>query len=189
MALRNVVVCFGDSLTYGSRDIVEGRGYPAMLVDLIEQETQQICVCINKGITRETSTDILRRAYDVLRAYPESNLALILAGTNDLKGTPNPIVYKENIKQIVNIARVCGKRVLVGKLPPIQSMGMWCFPKDANKGVALYNDILETLSKEMDFPLVDFSDMGDYLCDGVHFGPEGYELMAKKWFEGIKELI
>jgi len=189
MILRDVIICLGDSLTFGSRDIIEGQGYPAILASLIEGETGKICICLNKGRAKDTSTDVLLRAYDDLLAYPEAQLVLLLVGTNDLKGTPQPEIFRNNIKQIVNIARVCNKKILVGTLPPIYSLGMWCFPHNVMDGVNQYNKVLAELSIEMDFPIVDFSDMKKYLIDGVHFRHRGYGEMARRWLTAIKEKL
>lgn len=188
--LRDIIICFGDSLTWGSRDTpIEGRGYPAVLQELMRAHTGRPCICVNKGVTRETSVEIARRAYDTFRSYPESMLALVLAGTNDCKAMVDLIQYAENMRFIVTCARVCNKRVLVGTLPAIDTMGMWIFPRSANWSVRMCNDTLIELSSEMDFPLVYFSGMERYLVDGVHFGHEGYVEMANRWFVAIKDAL
>jgi lysophospholipase L1-like esterase len=188
--LRDVIVCLGDSLTWGSRDIHEGRGYPAWLPSYLETLTRKICIAVNEGEPRETSSDTLRRAYKVMRSYPEAQLVIVMVGTNDLKSKPPPVdIYQENMRQIVNIARVCGKKIIVGLLPPAKSLGMWCFPPDVEYAVCTYNAVLRDLAVEMRFPLANFSDFEQYLCDGVHLTPEGYRMMAARFAETIsKEL-
>lgn len=183
--LRTVILCLGDSLTYGARDNPEGYGYPARLEELVARETGNPCLCINKGISRENSTDIARRAYDTIRGYPEVQLLLVLAGTNDLKGGPNEEVYRRNMLHILVSGKANGKKVLFGTLPPIMTMGMWCFPKHVQDYIDRYNDMLIGSCVQ----LVKFDDMGKYLVDGVHFGPEGYAEMARRWMEGIKTLL
>ena len=186
MVLRDVIICLGDSLTWGSRDErAEGRGYPPILAGMLYRNTGKASICLNKGVTRETSTDVLRRAYDTIRGYPEAQLVLLLAGTNDLKGNPDGDLYRENMRQIIECARVCGKRVLVGTLPPVTTMGMWCFPNNVMDGVKYYNEIITGLG----CPVVDFSDMLNYLADGVHLNHSGYKEMAVRWYEGIRTLI
>ena len=185
MILRDVIICLGDSLTYGSRDNPEGAGYPARLAPLIEEETGKLCVCLNKGVTKEVSTETMNRTYDVVRSYPEAQLVLLMTGTNDLKGIANMSAYSQNMERIINAIKICGKKIIVGTLPPVDTMGMWCFPRNVNWGVAKYNEIICDLGMKV----IDFSDMKDYLIDGVHFSPDGYGEMARRWFNGIKDLL
>jgi len=189
MILRDTIIALGDSITFGSRDLIEGRGYPSVLEKLISAKTGKVCICLNKGVPAENSTDTRNRAYDIFRSYPEAQLVTLLTGTNDLKSPPQLDIYEQNISQIVNMARIYNKKIIVACLPPISSMGMWCFPHNAMEGVKKYNEILHKLSEEMRFPLVNFGFTEEHLIDGVHLTPIAYKLMAERWFIAIKDML
>jgi lysophospholipase L1-like esterase len=180
--LRDIILCLGDSLTYGSRDIPEGRGYPARLAELRTKVTGYRTIIVNKGLTRETTTSLLMRVFDVCRSYPESHLCLLLIGSNDMKSKYiSWKIFEENIRHIMWAAQVTGKRVIMGTLPPIDSHMMTCFPVDVIDSIRTANKII----REMPTQTVEFDDMWEYLVDGVHLTPDGYALMAERWCEAI----
>jgi len=182
MALRDVILCVGDSLTYGSRDVPEGRGYPQRLAELRTKETGYRCIAINEGITRETTTSLLRRIYVTCRNYPESQVALILIGSNDLKQRNISFkIFEENIRQIMWASQCVFPRTLLGTLPPIDPKMMPCFPKDVMDSVRTCNKII----RDMPCEIVEFYDMIDYLVDGIHLTPDGYMEMARRWNDAI----
>ena len=64
----NEIVCLGDSLTYGARDRF-GRSYPAELGKILSSETGEFYICHNYGINGETSSDLLRRSWNILKSH------------------------------------------------------------------------------------------------------------------------
>jgi lysophospholipase L1-like esterase len=190
--IYGTVLCLGDSLTFGARsDYV--RGYPEELARMLSDHLQQEWTCLNYGINGETSIDILRRAFTLIHSFaalPGAKLACLMAGTNDSKNPDWPVdLYKDNLRQIIRIFRRENIKLLLGTLPPVKGNTMPCFDsKRSNQWIQEANLAIEDLIKEYDLILVDFSDMAEYLIDGVHFGYRGYMEMARRWFDIIKEL-
>ena len=93
--IYSVALCFGDSITYGSRDCY-GRGYPPELAKLLTEDNKTEWVCINEGITRETTSDLNRRAYQTISKYPEAKFMCLMIGTNDAKGPTPDNIFMDN---------------------------------------------------------------------------------------------
>ena len=189
--IYGTVLCLGDSLTFGARSEY-GRGYPEELSRLLTEHFKQEWSCLNHGINGETSLDILRRSFNIVRNFssiPGAKWSLLLAGTNDSKNPDYPIdLYKDNMRQIIRAFRRQQLNLLVGNLPPVQGSCMPCFDSDrSNSWITSANKAISELCEEYELKLVRFDDMESYLVDGVHFGYEGYKEMAKRWFERIIE--
>jgi len=177
----NQVLCLGDSLTYGARDRY-GRSFPAELGSLLSKETEEFYICHNYGVNGETSSDLLRRAWNIIKSNKDCNIMTLIIGTNDTK-TPIPCsIYKDNIRQLVNSAKVFGMRVIVGTVPDLKFSPFYMDNRDYT---SKYTDILRSLSVEMEFELCDLSNMSDYLIDGVHFTHEGNKEIAKRFLQKI----
>ena len=69
----NEIVCLGDSLTYGARDRY-GRSYPAELGKIMTDATGEFYICHNYGINGETSSDLLRRSWHILKSNPAAKI-------------------------------------------------------------------------------------------------------------------
>ena len=182
----NEIVCLGDSLTYGARDRY-GRSYPAELGKILTEATGEFYVAHNYGINGETSSDLLRRSWHILRGNPGAKICLLLIGTNDTK-LPMPVdIYSDNIRQLVSSIRANGKIPIVGTLPELRFSPYYAQNREY---VEIYNGVLKELSKpkNLDFRLCSFDDMGQYLIDGVHFTHEGYNKVAQRWAEQILAL-
>ena len=180
----NEIVCLGDSLTYGARDRY-GRSYPAELGKILSKETGEFYICHNYGINGETSSDLLRRSWNILKSHPGAKIGLLMIGTNDTKG-PTPLhIYKDNLRQIINSIRVNGKTPIVATLPDLEFSPYYMFNRDH---IDKYNDIILKMSKEMRFMVCSMDGLKDYLIDGVHFTHEGYNEVAKKWAKTILSL-
>ena len=97
----NQILCLGDSLTYGARDRY-GRSYPAELGKVLTDKTGEFYICHNYGINGETSSDLLRRSWGIIKGNKDCKIMLLWIGTNDTK-VPTPLdIYEDNLKQIIN---------------------------------------------------------------------------------------
>jgi len=182
----NEIVCLGDSLTYGARDRY-GRSYPAELGSILSKKTGEFYICHNYGINGETSSDLLRRSWSILKSNAGSKICLLMIGTNDTKIPIPPEVYRDNIEQLIKSIRANGKTPIVGLLPELQFSPYYIRNREYIK---VYNQILETLSAEenLNFKTCDMSGLGSFLIDGVHFTHEGYNEVAKRWAKCILSL-
>jgi len=190
--IYGTVLCLGDSLTFGARSEFV-RGYPEELARLLTEHFEQEWTCLNRGVNGETSIDVLRRAFSIIHPFsslPGAKLACLIVGTNDAKNPDLPIdLYQDNVRQIVRIFIRHQIKVLIGTLPPVAGNSMPCFNTvRSNAWIGQANDAIAQLADDHGLVLVDFSDMGEFLIDGVHFGYSGYQEMARRWFNRIKEL-
>ena len=180
----NEIVCLGDSLTYGARDRY-GRSYPAELGKIMTESTGEFYICHNYGINGETSSDLLRRSWHILKSNPAAKICLLMIGTNDTK-KPMPLdIYTDNMRQIVSSIRANGKTPIVATLPVLKFSPYYMFNRDY---IDRYNSVINGLSTTMNFKVCKMDGLGDHLIDGVHFTHEGYNEVAQKWAKTILSL-
>ena len=177
----NEILCLGDSLTSGARDLY-GRSYPAELGSMMSSETNEFYYCHNFSINGETSSDLQKRAWNNISAGKNSKIMILIVGTNDSEAKIPADIYEDNIRQIVNIARVFGMYVILGTIPNIGFTPLYLNPKYIKQ----YNSIIKKLSKDMKFDLVDLSNID--MCDGVHFTHEGNVEVATRFKNHILKL-
>ena len=182
----NEILCIGDSLTYGARDCYR-RSYPVELGKILYEKTKEFYICHNYGINGETSSDLLRRSWGILKSNKASKICLLLIGTNDTK-QPTPLpVYKDNMRQIIMSIKANGMKPIVGTLPPLTFSPSYALNRNYTKKYS--KAILEmSKSSQLDFRTCDLQDLGPYLLDGVHFDNKGYKKMAKKFASAILEM-
>ena len=180
----NEVVCLGDSLTYGARDRY-GRSYPAEMGKILTEKTGEFYICHNYGINGETSSDLLRRSWHILKSNPGAKLMCLMIGTNDTK-KPTPVsIYRDNLRQIILSSRANGYTTIVGTLPELRFSPY--YQKNRNY-IELYNLEILKLSKELGFITCSMEDPGEHLIDGVRFTHEGYNEVARRFSEAILSL-
>jgi lysophospholipase L1-like esterase len=178
----NQILCLGDSLTYGARDRY-GRSYPAELGKILSNKTNEFYICHNYGINGETSSDLLRRSWGIIKSNQDCKIMLLWIGTNDTK-VPTPLdIYEDNLKQIINSAKAHGMNVIVATVPELGFSPFYLNNKDYTKK---YSKIVRDLSKKLNFKVVEMEGMEKYLIDGVHFTHEGNLEIAKRFSEVIK---
>ena len=97
----NEILCLGDSITCGARDEY-GRSYPMELSKILTERTGEIYICHDHGVCGETSSDLLRRSWDACRMRKDSNIALLMIGTNDTQKNM-PVEIYEDINLKVNL--------------------------------------------------------------------------------------
>ena len=177
----NEILCIGDSLTYGARDEF-GRSYPAELGKILTEKTDEFYICHNYGINGETSSDLLRRSWPIIKSNKSCKICLIFIGTNDTK-KPTPLdVYSDNLRQIVLSAKANGMTPIVATLPELTFSPFYQFNREYTE---LYSNEVLKLSKSLNFKTCDLTGMKEFLIDGVHFDNRGYKEIAQRWSKVI----
>ena len=180
----NEILCLGDSLTYGARDRY-GRSYPAELGKILSEKTGEFYICHNYGINGETSSDLLRRSWGIMKSTRSCKIMLLLIGTNDTK-KPTPLpVYRDNLRQIILSSRANGMTPIVGTLPELEFSPYY---QSNREYVDIYSAEIIKLSKELNFEVCDLSKMKKYLIDGVHFDNEGYTEVASRFADKVLDM-
>jgi lysophospholipase L1-like esterase len=177
----NEILCLGDSLTYGARDEF-GRSFPVELASMLGEKTGEFYVCHNHGINGETSSDLLRRAWNILKSNRSCKIATLLIGTNDTK-LPMPIeIYEDNMRQLISSIKANGMRPIIATLPPLKFSPYYAENRHFTE---TYSNVVRKLANEYNLLICDLGDMEDYLIDGVHFGNKGYTEIASRFCDII----
>lgn len=167
------IICFGDSLTYGTGAPHE-QSYPAQLASMTGMTV------INAGIPGDTTARALQRLErDVLTRSPR--IVMITLGGNDLKKGVDKKTAFTNLKKIVTSIQAKGALVVIGaiKLP------FWDRGYDAeyaklahDTGALLIPDILGGLMGHQEL-----------MHDPIHPNGAGYKIMARKFYKAIKPYL
>jgi len=177
----NEILCLGDSLTYGARDQY-GRSFPAELGKQLSAKTKEFYICHNYGINGETSSDLLRRTWGILRSNRSCKIATLLIGTNDTK-LPMPLeIYEDNLRQIILSIKANGMRPIVATLPPLKFSPYYAENRHYTE---IYSRKIREMSQTYNFKVCELTNMGKFLVDGVHFGNEGSTEIASRFCDII----
>ena len=158
-----VILCFGDSLTYGT-GASEAESYPMQLAALTGRRVTRA------GVPGELSARGLERLPEALdETAPD--LLILCHGGNDLLQRQDQGQLKANLAAMIELARSRGVAVMLIAVPE---------PSLALKPPALYGE----LAREFDLPierkiLADIVTKGSLKSDRVHPNAAGYRKMAE----------
>ena len=205
------ILCFGDSITLGEKDIERGGWADRLKThyfrQFVDNQTQEITL-YNLGVAGETTDGLSQRFDTELKARSikgQASLLVLAYGANDIVIHKNKNIVPEayfvrNLKQCIESAKNIKAQIILLNLLPISDSiegkvnqhGKLRFDHD----VQAYNDILKTLSKEMKCEYLDvytfFIELNkeDYLSsDGVHPNSKGHELLFQKLKQKISNII
>jgi len=188
--IGGLILCIGDSLTFGARDEY-GLHYPELLSRKLSEKYDQWWSAVNHGISGETTAQILRRCLGHVRAYPEAADVFLWAGFNDAKtnvATP-PDLYKENMESMIRSILFRDRACYVFQLPLMEGFGAPDFMD--NDLIRAYNDKLLALNiKYMKhrFTLLSAPLKAEHRNDGVHLTHAGNHVVAETAMRGIETM-
>jgi len=165
------IVAFGDSLTEGIGASKEGS-YPRQLAIITGLNV------VNAGISGETTDRGLGRFEDVLMQHnPE--LVILLEGGNDILRNHNQNQTKQNLAQMIDIAKQNNVQVLLMGVPE----------KNLFSSVAGFYDELaeEHQVAYMRGEVSDLLKTKKYKSDQIHLNAQGYRVLAEKIAETLKD--
>lgn len=164
-----VVLAFGDSLTYG-KGASRSDSYPAALERMINRKV------VNAGINGELSADGLKRLPGLLQQHNPS-LVILTHGGNDLLRRLNLERTADNLRTMIQLSRDAGADVVMMGVP--------------RPGIFLSTaEFYETVAMELNVP-IELDVIADVLqdpankSDAVHPNSTGYRQMA----EALKDLL
>lgn len=167
---NDVIVAFGDSLTYGTGAETHAA-YPAVLSTLIGHPI------VNAGVPGETTSEALTRLPQVL-AQHHPKLVLLCLGGNDLLRQQAPSGIAENLRTLIRAIQASGASVvLIGVPEPRLFGGAPAFYADIAKELKLpyegevFNEVLKNPRLK---------------SDPIHANAEGYRLVAERLAELLK---
>ena len=212
-----IFISMGDSITNGVGDTITvdndasngrilGRGYTPILTDLLSGEVGEPVCVVNEGLGGTTSADGRDRLLATINRYPESQIWLILFGTNDSSGSfpvesgvlcededfdPADPDYEDCSNTFKDIMRTIILDLLAqNKIPVLAKIP---FVKNAttvqDDAINEYNQVIQDLY--VDYLSVEppdfyshFSDPSnqDEFYDDTHPNGDGYVSIANEWF-------
>jgi lysophospholipase L1-like esterase len=193
------ILCFGDSLTYGTTSRTIGflpsltavEGYVPKLARLLSQEYGEGLELINSGIGGETSTEGVERLSSELRLY-NPDLVLLLEGIVDVNSSnPRFPLVRANLNEMMRRVLRSGSQVIIATYPPLNPEG---FRINGIENVPRLNDVIRQEAKQQDVLVADHEsdwsgNMSGQGPDGLHPNDSGYEMMAVTWLNSIQELL
>ena len=166
---NDVIVAFGDSLTYGT-GAAESESYPAALEGLIGRKVMRA------GVPGELTAGGLQRLPGVIEEYRPA-LVIVCLGGNDMLRKVDEGEIKANLREIIRTIRAGGISVVLVGVPR---------PALITSTAEFYAEI----AKEFDVPyegkiVADVLYQRELKSDTVHPNARGYRKMA----EAIAELL
>ena len=163
LAPNDVVLAFGDSLTYGT-GAPAGQSYPEALSALIGRNV------VAAGEPGEQTAAGLARIDRVLDAY-EPRILLLCLGGNDMLRKVDESIIESNLRHIIERARGRGVAVLLIGVPEPALFG----------GTAeFYGRIAEDLALPFEGEILnDILKDNEYKSDPIHPNARGYQILAQ----------
>lgn len=161
--VNSTILAFGDSLTYGT-GTSRNKAYPAVLERLINRKV------INAGVPGEISKNGLSRLPGLLEKH-HPRLIIICHGGNDILRKLDLSKTRNNIQQMINLARQNNSEVMLIGVP---EFGLFL------NTVPIY----QALADENHVPIAN-NILGDIIgnnslkSDHIHPNTQGYQLLAE----------
>ncbi|MBN1527009.1 MAG: arylesterase [Candidatus Omnitrophica bacterium] len=167
------IVCFGDSITYGTGADRSGD-YPSLLSDLLRRDL------INAGVPGDTTRDALARLdSDVLELDPY--LVIVELGGNDfLEGLPKQETLA-NLREI--ISRIQGSGAIVALCDVSGGVIMSGYRKDYRRLARETASIF--IPRLMEGILVNPA----FKYDEIHPNSKGYKIIAEKVYRAVRKYV
>ncbi len=166
---NEVIVAFGDSLTFGT-GATENESYPAVLAELIGRKV------VRAGVPGEVTAGGLQRLPAVIAEH-RPTLVIVCLGGNDMLRKVDEGEIKANLREIIRTIKAGGISVVLVGVPR---------PALITSTAEFYAEI----AKEFDIPyegkaVTDVLYQRELKSDTIHPNARGYRKMA----EAIAELL
>ena len=169
---NDTILAFGDSLTYGFGARSE-ESYPTRLSVLSGYKV------INAGVNAETSDEGLKRLPPLLEDG-SIKLMILCFGGNDIMQRKSMSSLEQNLKTMIQMAKVKNINVLLISVPNIGLFGLSPLGLYAEvaeeENIALLSGILTNILSQPSLK-----------NDQIHPNALGYKQMAEKIYESLKE--
>lgn len=181
-----VIICQGDSLTFGSRD-PDGMSYPLFLGRLLSERHGQTWVTVGFGVPGEGWAEIWRRNYRELLSVPEAGEVCLWAGTNDAwKKRPLPEILAA-CHAVLDQCSAAGRFVYLATLPGKRGFGAPREPWTMNETIDQLNEAYRKIAQERGLALVELAEIPpEMMVDGIHLSQDGNRWVAERFAQAIE---
>ena len=163
LAEDDVVVAFGDSLTYGTGAKAE-ESYPAVLAQMIGRRV------VRAGVPGELTAQGLARLYAVIEDH-DPQLMIVCLGGNDMLRRVNEVEIKRNLRAIIAGIRGRGIGVVLVGVPK---------PALVTSAPAFYAELATEFGIPYEGEIVTrVLYKPEYKSDAIHPNARGYRKMAE----------
>jgi lysophospholipase L1-like esterase len=174
----DVFLCMGDSITQGY-GVNSAESYPAILQSMLGRTV------INEGLGGARSTYGVRMINTYLNRY-KPGYVLLMFGTNDI-GESFEDEILENLRQMLNQAKENKTVPILATLTPVSGSRI-----GKKSTIIRVNDSIRSLTSQEAIPLADVATAfnwndGYLMSDGLHPTAEGYDIIAKTFYDAIME--
>jgi lysophospholipase L1-like esterase len=185
--IYGVVVCQGDSLTFGSRD-PDGMSYPLYLGRLLSRKHDQTWATVGFGVPGDGWPEIWRRNYRELLSVPEASEVCLWAGTNDAKQNRSVEQTLVACEAVLDQCRALGRVVYLATLPGKNGFGAPREPWSMNRMIERLNAAYRQITRERGLGLVELSQAPrEHFVDGIHLSQAGNVWVAERFAAAIEE--
>lgn len=216
MAIMAIILAFGDSITYGAWDI-KNSGWAALMRAFLDDKQQKdpnlYYLFYNLGISGDTTQGLAKR-FDIetevrQRQDREEEIIFIFAfGANDstLQKSTNEFRvskhdFQKNLEDTLDGAAKISKKILILNITPVleETYNAMSFAKGKerfNIHIEEYNDIIRTIAKSKNTPLVDvysrYVKAGPeklFSEDGLHPNEAGHQIIFEAVLPELETLL
>jgi acyl-CoA thioesterase-1 len=160
---NDVIVAFGDSLTYGT-GATESESYPAVLAQLIERKV------VRAGVPGEVTEQGLARLQEVIEEHRPA-LMIVCLGGNDMLRHAADARISANLREIVKTLRGQGIGVMLVGVPK---------PALITSAAPFYAEVASEFGIPYEGTIVtDVLYQRDLKSDPIHPNAKGYRRMAE----------
>jgi acyl-CoA thioesterase-1 len=166
---NEVIVAFGDSLTYGT-GAAESESYPVVLGQLIGRNV------VRAGVPGEVTAQGLARLEQVIEAHRPA-LMIVCLGGNDMLRRMDETQVRRNLREIIRVIKARGIAVVLVGVPK---------PALIASAPAFYGELAQEFGIPYEGKIVtDVMYQLELKADPIHPNARGYRRMA----EAIAELL
>ena len=192
--VRNKIVIFGDSITYGQRDLEMGGWVNRLRLALAHDNSITSCHVFNMGISVQSTGEILERMARECEGRvldDANNIIVIAAGINDSQIIEGEIVsdedtFRSNVRSLIETAKTLTDKVVYLGLTPVDEGRTNPVSWDRTRTwrselVEKYDDIISGICSEMGVRYVYVYDQIDPASndDGLHPSADGHAVLAE----------
>ena len=202
--MRNKILIFGDSITYGQRDLELGGWTNRLKLVTVNDSSIAGCHVFNMGISGQTTGEVLERLDRecigrVLKGA--NNIIILAAGINDTQIIRGEVRvseddFRDNVNILIDYARSHTDIILYVGLTPVDESRTnpvrWDRKKNwRNEVIERYDGIIQEVCSEQGVRYIHMFDRIDPLTneDGLHPSAEGHRIMTEIITEVVYEYL